>query len=95
MDRLCLPSDLCTKAVQNCKSFDDGNKLSELLPLIDRLSNDQVEKLIQAFNENSQIRDSYGFSGKNPKYFGDGLVHHLQRITKSEFKLSPSGNIIR
>ena len=83
------------KAIQECPSYDSGNRLSELLPFIDRLTDSQIEKLINAFNENGQVYDSYGFNGKNPRYYGDGLPYHLQRITNIDFKLSSRGKIVR
>ena len=82
-------------AVQNCQGYDSGNKLSELLPFIDRFSDNHIEKSVKAFNENSQVRDSYGFNGKNSSYYGDGLLYHLRRITKTDYKLSPRGKITR
>jgi hypothetical protein len=82
-------------AVKNCQSYDSGNKLAELLPFIDKLSKNQIEKLINAFNENSQINDSYGFNGKKPMYYGDGLMHHLQRITNISYKLSSRDKILK
>lgn len=83
------------KAVQNCQGYDNGNNLSELLPFIDSLSDNQIEKLISAFNKNSQVRDSYGFNGKNSRYYGDGLLYHLRRLTNIVYKLSPRGEIIK
>ena len=83
------------KAVQNCQGYDNGNQLSELLPFIDGLSDNQIEKLISAFNKNSQVRDSYGFNGKKPRYYGDGLLYHLRRLTNIAYKLSPHGEIIK
>jgi len=80
-------------AVQECPKYDHSNKLSELLPFIERLTDSQVEKLIKAFNKNSQIYDSYGFNGKNPRHYGDGLLYHLKRITNIDFKLSSRGKI--
>lgn len=82
-------------AVQNCQSYDNGNKLSELLPFLERLSDNQTKNLVTAFNENSQVYESYGFNGKNPMYYGDGLVKHLRRITKNDFKLSSRGKITK
>lgn len=82
-------------AVKNCQSYDGGNKLSELLPFINSLSDNQIEKLINAFNENSQVYDSYGFNGKKPGYYGDGLLHHLRRITNIDYKLSSRGKILK
>ncbi len=82
-------------AIQECPNYDSSNKLSELLPFIERLTESQVEKLIKAFNENGQVHDSYGFNGKNPRYYGDGLPYHLKRITNIDFKLSVRDKIIR
>jgi len=82
-------------AIQECPNYDSSNKLSELLPFIERLTENQVEKLIKAFNENGQVYDSYGFNGKNPRYYGDGLPYHLKRITNIDFKLSARDKIIR
>ena len=55
------------KAVGNCVSYDQGNQLSEILPSIDNLSDQQVDGLMSAFNKNGQLRDSYGFNGKKPR----------------------------
>lgn len=82
-------------AIQNCSNYDGANKLAELLPFLERLSETQIEKLLKAFNENGQVYDSYGFNGKNPRYYGDGLVYHLRRITNIDFKLSSRDKIIR
>lgn len=82
-------------AIQNCPNYDSGNKLSELLPSIDSLTDSQIEKLLKAFNENSQVSDSYGFNGKDTKHYGDGLLYHLRRITNVNFKLSSQGKVIK
>ncbi len=82
-------------AVKSCQSYDGANKLAELLPYIDRLSDNQIEKLLDAFNENSQVHDSYGFNGKNQRFYGNGLAHNLRRITNIDYKLSSRGKITR
>jgi len=53
------------KAVQSCESYDQANKLSEILPSLDNLSDLQVDSLMSTFNENGQLRDSFGFNEKN------------------------------
>ncbi|MEK7224855.1 MAG: toll/interleukin-1 receptor domain-containing protein, partial [Bacteroidota bacterium] len=82
-------------AVRDCELYDNSNKLSELLSFIDRLSDNQIEQLILAFNENSQVSQSFGFNGKKPNYYGTGLLYHLQRITKVKYKFSDQDKIIR
>lgn len=81
------------KAVVNCSSYEQGNTLSEILPYVDKLSDQQVDLLISAFNENGQVRDSYGFNGKLAHPLGDGLVHHLNRLTGRTYRFSRSGEI--
>lgn len=81
-------------AVQNCQQYDESNNLSKLLPFIGKLSDHQAEKIITAFNENSQIRDSYGFNGKRPRYYGEGLVGHLHRLTNKSYKLTSRGQLV-
>ena len=82
-------------AIRSCQAYDAGNKLSALLPFIDRLSDIQIDQLINAFSENSQLYDCYGFNGKKPRYYGDGLLHHLQRITGIDYKFSSRGKITK
>ncbi len=81
-------------AVRNCPSYDNGNSLAEILPRIDRLSDVQVEQLVEAFNTNDQVQGSYGFNGTGPWSYGDGLAAHLSRLTGRKYKLSSSGTLI-
>lgn len=76
------------KAVENCSGYDDGNTLSEILPYIDKLSVQQADLLVSAFNENGQMRNSFGFNGKMPRRYGDGLMHHLTRLTGQKYVLT-------
>ena len=81
------------EAVEKCGSFDKGNLLSEILPNIDKLNKQQAIKLVSAFNNNGQVRSSFGFNGEKPRYYGDGLVPHLNRLTGRKYKISRSGKI--
>lgn len=73
-------------SVERCSSFDHGNTLAKILPDIEKLTEDQVRRLIEAFKENSELRGSFGFNGSKPYYYGDGLVVHLSRITGHEYR---------
>lgn len=86
--------DSYIQSVKNCKCYDDGNTLSEILPFINSLSEIEINNLISAYNENSQISISYGFNGKNARYNGDGLISHLNRWTNRNYRFSRSGQII-
>jgi hypothetical protein len=81
------------KAVQNCSGWVDGNYLAEILPSIEKLSDEQADVLVAAFNENKEVNGSFGFNGSKPLRHGKGLVFHLNRLTKRNFKLSDLGTI--
>jgi hypothetical protein len=82
--------DAYINAVPNCGSFDDGNTLSQVLPWIEALTEEQVEKLVVAFNKNNQLQRSYGFNGTKSWKFGDGLAAHLTRLTEKEYLVKES-----
>jgi len=73
-------------AVQRCTDWDNGNTLSEMLPHIESLSENQVTRLIEAYNNNNEVRGSFGFNGSKPTYYGEGLIYHLRRITGREYQ---------
>jgi TIR domain len=72
-------------AVRSCTSFDNGNRLSRILPTIERLTEQQVDELVAAYNENSEVRGSFGFNGSKPSYWGQGLIPHLHRLGSRQF----------
>ena len=78
--------DSYIKAALECQSFDHGNTLAEVLPSIDKLSLEQAAKLVIAYNENSELRGSFGFSGSYPRYHGPGLAHILRGLTGKTYK---------
>lgn len=84
---------LYIKAIENCSNWNQANTLSEILPHIDKLSIQQVNLLVTAYNENSELRGSYGFNGKNPSYYGSGLAFHLKRWTGRDYIFSRAGRI--
>lgn len=86
--------DAYLQAIENCPDFDTGNNFAKLLPDIDRLTTSQIWQLINAFNDNLQVRESFGFNGKKSSLYGEGLVHHLQRITSENYRLSKNGKSI-
>jgi hypothetical protein len=73
------------KAMRSCTSFDNGNRLSRILPSIERLSEPQIDQLVAAYNENSEVRGSFGFRGNKRSQYGDGLIPHLHRLGSRQF----------
>ena len=71
-----------------CRNFDQGNKLSELLPFISQLSNKNIVDLVNVFNDNNQLRGSHGFSGDDEQNFGKGLVYYLNKFSDKKYKLT-------
>lgn len=86
--------DAYIKTVQNCNTYDHGNDLAEILSSIDNLSPEQVDALISAYEENGQLRGSFGFNGDRPGSYGKGLASHLSRITGQNYRFSSSGREI-
>ncbi len=80
------------QAVQNCPSWDDGNLLAEVFPSIEELSIKQTDALVKAFNENREVWGSFGFNGTKPSLYGEGLVFHLNRLTRRTYKQEISGD---
>lgn len=77
-------------AVRKCKSFDAGNLLSQVLHSISGLSEQHVATLVSAFDDNLEVRGSFGFNGSRPNYYGPGLASHLSRITGRSYSIVDS-----
>ena len=69
------------KAIENCTSWDNGNRLSKLLSSIGKLSENQKERLRLAFNDNNEISGSFGFAGDSRYNNGKNLVDELNRLS--------------
>lgn len=67
--------DAYIKAVFSCDSYEQGNTLSKLLPHIKNLTMDQLDRLIDAWYSNDQVRDSFGFSGRAS--YSLGICHYI------------------
>jgi hypothetical protein len=82
--------DAYINAVPNCGNYDDGNTLSQVLPWIEALTEEQAEKLASAFNRNHQLQGSWGFNGTRSWKFGEGLTFHLTRLTGRKYLMTES-----
>jgi len=80
-------------ALPDCSNYDDGNLISQVLPAIEAVTEEQAEKIASAFNTNGQLSGSYGFTGKWSSKFGDGLASHLTRLTGKRYVMTPLGEI--
>ena len=73
------------QALRKCPSWDCGNVLARALPGIESASDQQIDELIAAANENTEVRYSFGFRGNKPSQYGDGLIPHLHRLGPRRF----------
>ena len=85
--------DAYIKAVVQCVCFEEGNCLANVFESLPNLKNKQVKELVEAYNENSQINGSFGFNGKKPRIYGDGLLAHLPRLNKNYHYKKNNGKI--
>lgn len=73
------------EAVKDCSSWDAANALAELLPDIPTLSEEQIDELVLAYNENGELRGGWGFNGTRPGSYGPGLTHYLNQLGSRAF----------
>jgi len=76
------------RAVCECPNWDAGNILAKALPFIEKLTDNQIDQIVTAFNDNSELRGSFGFNGTKPSGYGNGLVPHLNRLGVRQFRQS-------
>jgi hypothetical protein len=79
------------RALQGCPNWNTGNALGEVLPAIERLTDGQTDDLISAFNETPELRGCFVFNGKNPHFYGEGLLPHLNRLGTRRFAFNDAG----
>ena len=74
------------RALRACPSWDSGNVLAKALPGLDGLASTQVDELVCAYNETSELRGSFGFNGTYARMHGPGLVHFLNQFGDRQFR---------
>jgi hypothetical protein len=77
--------DAYVQALRVCKNWDTGNVLAKALEATESLRSSQIDALVAAYNETSELRGSFGFNGMNPNYYGQGLAFHLNRLGGRKF----------
>lgn len=76
------------QAIRDCESYDNANLLAEILPSIEQLDDEQVAELVDAYNGNGQVYDSFGFNGRKSNTYGNGLLPHLHRLGSQKYEMS-------
>jgi len=81
------------RALRECPIFNVGNMLAGVLPAIDYLNRTQIDEIVSAYNETTELRGCFAFNGKSPFHYGSGLVPHLNRLGASKFIFGADGLI--
>lgn len=76
------------EALRSCRSWDAGNILGKALTGIEALTTRQIDELVAAYNETSELRGSFAFNGSKPRSYGPGLVSYLNRLGSRQFRIS-------
>jgi hypothetical protein len=79
------------RVLRECPNWNTGNILGDVLPAIDHLTDGQINDLVSAFNETTELRGCFAFNGENPHFYGGGLVPHLNRLGTRKFTFNDSG----
>ncbi len=82
-------------SLRKCPSYESGITLAKALPSIQKLTASQVDELVIAYNETSELRGCWAFNGEKSSIYGPGLVSHINRFGVQQFKFSPAGSIQR
>jgi len=85
--------DAYIAALSTCSSFDQGNILSGVLGNIETLTKAQAKQIATTYNENYELQGSFGFNGAKPRFYGSGLVDHLNRTTGLKYAVTQEGKI--
>jgi hypothetical protein len=79
--------DAYLQAIRDCDSFDNANLLAEILPSIEELDDDEIAELVDAYNSNGQVYESFGFNGDKSYTYGSGLIPHLHRLGSRKYEM--------
>lgn len=72
-------------AVRNSKDYNTSLKMGVLLPFLKNLTNNQIENIIEAYNENRDVNGCWAFNGDRPYRYGQGLLHYLNEMTSNKY----------
>jgi hypothetical protein len=73
-------------AIKNSISYDASLKLADLLPYLNNLTSKQTDNLVEAYNENGEVYNCWGFNGDRPYHYGKGLLPCLNEMSGNKYK---------
>lgn len=77
--------ELYITAIGNSSNYDSSLSLFELFQHVDSLNEAQINRLVEAHNENSQVYGCYSFNGKYPMNYGNGILPFLNKISNKQY----------
>ncbi len=83
-----LMNNAYINAIRNSISYANSEKIAALLPFLKDLPNNQIKKIIEAYNYNGQVYDCFAFNGAHPNRYGKGLLYYLNKITGNKYNMS-------
>ncbi len=87
--------DAYIEKLRLCPSYEDANRLSQCLPYVGLITKEQIQKIIDIYAENGQVRGSRGFNGHKPDEHGKGILYHLSRATGEKYSIATNHKIVR
>jgi hypothetical protein len=82
--------DAYVSTLRKCPSWSHGNVLGKVLPGIKKLTPAQIDTLVAAFNETSELTGSFAFNGCKASEYGPGLASYLNRLGTRQFEFTKS-----
>ena len=81
------------QALRQCSSWDCGNTQAKVFPGIAKLTVQQIDEFVSAYNQTEELHGSFGFNGSRPQFHGPGLASYLNRLSQRKFRFASSGEI--
>ncbi len=75
------------KALRLVNSYAEANELATILEFLPPLTPEQIQEIVDAYNNNDQLHGSYGFNGQNREKYGPDLIDYLHRWSSDAFVL--------
>jgi hypothetical protein len=81
------------QALRKCSGWDNGNIAVKALNGIEKLTVQQIDELVDVYNQTEELQGSFGFNGKMSWKHGPGLVYHLNRLGSRKFRFASAARI--
>lgn len=87
--------DALISAMKKSGSYDESAKIAKALPFIKAITSSQIKRMVNAYNDNSQVYDCFNFNGTHSASYGRGLVHYINKLSKIQYVVGGNNRIKR